>query len=263
MTIDALMYQLAIMTNLRIKNRNIKILRGTLPNNPNIKRRLIESGFLSYVKTDSIINVDKSTSTTEILTGENVDGECIGKVIDFINRIFTTTKRNTKFLYTFLSELMTNTRDHAYDKENEEEGTFTNKWYIYAEANNENNKICITFLDTGLGIPNTVRRKNTEKVLEMISIEKADSSYIISALKGEFRTKTNQHNRGKGMPLINECAINKSIDNLTIISSNGMIKIDVASDDIYIIEKINNKLQGTLYYFEIDKDTIGGINNDL
>lgn len=253
MTIDALMYQLAIMTNLRAKSRNIKILRGTMPQKPEIKKMLLESGFLSYLKTQNIIELDKSTSTTEILTGDNVDGQCISKIIDFINNYFKTTLKNTKYLYTFLTELMTNTKDHAYDNE---EMSFTNKWYIYAVANDKDEKVSVTFIDTGYGLPNTVRKKRTEIIQDMIKKGKLDKDYILSALKGEFRTSTNKKHRGEGMPYIHKCVEDQKIKNLIIISSYGMIKTSNNELSINNAYSLANQLQGTLYYFEIDRECI-------
>lgn len=256
LTIDAIMYQLAIMTNLRAKTRNIKIVRGTMPKKEDIKKMLIESGFLSYVKTPEAIAPKQSTKTTEIMTGEIVDGESIGKIIDFVNNYFKNTTQNTKFLYTLLSELMTNTKDHAYDQE--EENEFTNRWYLYADVEEENDKIKITFLDTGYGIPNTVRKKLEEKIKDAIFKEKTDAEYIYSALKGEFRTATKQKHRGEGLPFINECVEKGRIKNLKIISSYGMINVLDNKINIENIKYLKNSLPGTLYYWEMDRECMRG-----
>lgn len=256
LTIDAIMYQLAIMTNLRAKTRNIKILRGTMPKREEIKKTLIESGFLSYVKTPDVIVPKQSSKTTEILTGEIVDGESVGKIIDFVNNYFKNTTQNSKFLYTLLSELMTNTKDHAYDKDDENQ--FTNRWYLYADVDETNEKIKITFLDTGYGIPNTVRKKIDERIKEMMSKEKTDAEYIYSALKGEFRTATKQKHRGEGLPFINECVENERIKNLKIISSYGMINVKDNKINIDSIKYLKNSLPGTLYYWEMDRECMRG-----
>ena len=256
LTIDALMYQLAIMTNLRAKKRNIRLLRGTMPQKKDIRKILMESGFLSYVKTQEAIIPKQSTTTTEILTGEMVDGESVGKIVDFVNNYFEKTIKDTKFLYTLLSELMTNTKDHAYSQD--EENQFINRWYLYADVDEENDIIKITFLDTGYGIPNTVRKKINEKIKELISVEKADADYIYSALKGEFRTATNQKHRGEGLPFINECVENRKIKNLKILSSYGMINVleNIINKDS--ISYLENSLPGTLYYWEMDRECLKG-----
>ena len=83
----------------------------------------------------------------------------------------------TQELYDVFVELMNNTVQHAYDKS---EILSERNWYLYANANKE--KIKIVFLDTGLGIAETVHRDWGEYFRD---IERKDDGYYVeSALKG-------------------------------------------------------------------------------
>lgn len=247
-TIDSLMYLLAIVISLKNVKGNVNEFRGNLPKNENAKKIFKESGFLNFVQNNIDISNITNKDRLQILTGKDVDGEIIKKLIKFVEEHFGVTRVSTKFLYHMLIELMTNTNNHAYEND-----YMKNKWYLYAFVNENNDKITITFLDTGTGIPYTVSKKWDDKFKEMF-YNKGESYYIASAMDGEFRTQTQLKHRGKGLPDIYAHLINKEIVNLKIISGKGKLDFSNAIKLYDACINLKSNLQGTVYYFELEKE---------
>lgn len=85
-------------------------------------------------------------------------------------------------------------------------------------------------MDTGLGIPKTIRKNWAEKMTELLKklplMKSKDSTLLRSVLNGDFRTQTKEKYRGKGIPEIQSYSTNKYITNLTIVSNTGYVSID-------------------------------------
>ena len=137
---------------------------------------------------------------------------------------------------------MTNTTQHAYNTR----FNSLNSWYLYAESLQD--KVRFVFLDTGLGIPTTVKKNFFEKILPLSK----DCELIKSALKGDYRTQTKQKNRGKGLPQISECFSLGILENVSIYSGCGCCKLTDKNGDYDLIE-YKNKIFGTLFSWEISR----------
>jgi hypothetical protein len=155
----------------------------------------------------------------------------------------------TDELYEIIIELMTNTVQHAY---NDKEILTVNQWYIYVGVNED--ILQFVFLDTGEGIPQTVNKKAIEKFGDLFNVNRNDSYYIISALNGEWRSMTEEKYRGKGLPFVLGYSKRDEVCNYTIISGKAVVKIGKEGDVTYT--DLNNRIFGTLYYWEIRKDLI-------
>lgn len=245
-TADAVMYIIAFINNFkRLKILNIHIA-GNLPQNDSAKLFLEDVGFYNYVSGLKSTHSPNNKERIQISHGQNSDGELAGKICDFVNDIMG--KKDlliTKRLYPMIIELMTNTKQHAYNKNNKSSIMECN-WYIFSEKLDD----CIkfVFLDTGVGIPSTLWYNYREKLSKLFSGHQSDAAFISSALQGEFRTETKKSNRGKGLPGIYQDSINGKIRNMSIISGRGKCTI---LDDGEIKETIlSNSFKGTLFCWE-------------
>lgn len=140
-----------------------------------------------------------------------------------------------------LTELTTNTMQHAYDGNN----IFDYSWYIFVE--NVDDRIKITFMDNGIGILKSINKRFRDKLKYGYVRKNKQYEYIISALKGECRSNTKLSNRGKGLPEVYEPSLTDKITNLTIISDIAYYNKENSRD-------LNEKLKyGTIFYWEIEK----------
>lgn len=244
LTIDSLMYLLAIIRNFKDVFSGIREIKGNLPEDTTARKVFIDSGFLDYVNTVIKTSIEtEKVNKLKISTGNNVNVDEASNLIEFVKNYFNCSNIETKFLYKMIIELMTNTHNHAYNSKN----SFIKAWYLFASVNHNKGCIEITFVDTGDGIPVTVAKKMIEKIFT-----KKDNEYIISALNGDFRTQTHEKNRGKGLPDIYEHFCNRQINNLKIISCKGKVELNEYNK---VVEnagtELENNLRGTIFYWEV------------
>lgn len=245
---DALMYLLTVIRNTRGKKSLPINWIGNFPENEEIKEFLQVSGYLDYMNTDKK-NLKKTNEKIQIRTGTtyvyaNDKIDIRKEVVDFTVEKLNKDKRELQFLFNILTEVITNI-EHAYNVKNEL--MFEPSWYIMVE--NDKNKIKYTFMDNGLGIPTTVRKKTVEEVLKALNLDK-EYKYIKTALDGSYkRTQTGKTERSTGLPDVYEKLKNKKISNLIIISNYAYYCENRSKD-------LNEDLTGTIICWEIEKEII-------
>lgn len=249
LSIDALMYLLAIVNNLSENFKNRFSFSGNAPADANIRKLFSESGFYSFVNYQGTEPLTKNSDTVQIVSGNNSDTELAKRMSDFVSEKAGIPKKACHFLYIMMIELMSNTHKHAY---NDNEVLYP-RWYCFGEYKKNENTISFTFMDTGEGIPATVRKNFAEK-LDFLKI-KGENRYVISALNGDFRTATNQCYRGKGLPKIREFCSDEKIQNMRIITNKADVTVN---QNGYESSVLSVPLQGTLYYWQINIADIRG-----
>lgn len=243
---DALMYLLTVIKNTRGKKSLPINWIGNFPDNDEIKEFLQVSGYLDYMKTDKK-NLKKTNEKVQIRTGKtyvyNDDNIDIRKeVVDFTIEKLKKDKKEIQFLFNILTEVITNI-EHAYNVK--QELIFDPSWYIMVE--NDQDKIKYTFMDNGVGIPTTVKKKTIEEVLKLLSIDR-EYKYIKTALDGSYkRTQTGKTERSTGLPDVYEKLKNKKINNLIIISNYAYYCEENPRD-------MQENLTGTIICWEIEKE---------
>ena len=246
-TVDALMFLLAIIQNIK-KNGNIYSFSGNLPRDINTRRIVQTSGFLKFLQKSNVKTIFNS-NTIAIRTGNNADPKLAGDICDLISNSEGNKLKNTKFLYTILGEMMSNANEHAYENGNKK----AQKWLLFVEK--INNIYRFIFLDTGLGIIKTIYKNWKERIFG-----KNQKELLVSAFNGEFRTQTEERNRGKGLPRIKKAVRDESVSKIDVITNRVIYKL--SKEDINDeLSEIDCNLDGTLYYWEIINEE--NINDNL
>ena len=247
LTIDALMYLLAIINNMRnIFKRKVSIM-GNSPLDSEINRLFKESGFFNYVKTNSVVPISKNSDKIQIISVKNSDTRIARQISDFVSLKLGLSRSECSFIYIMMIELMSNTFKHAYNGK----GLFSNRWYCFCKYDRTEQRVAFTFMDVGAGIPTTVRKNFIEK-LDILKL-KGEHQYVISALEGKFRTNTELKYRGKGLPKIHETCKSRKIINMRIVTNRA----DVKDDGVNIKgSELSTSLCGTLYYCELRKGVL-------
>lgn len=244
---DALMYLLTIIKNTR--GRKILPINwvGTFPKDNNMKQFLKNSGYLNYMKTAEE-NLIHTNNHIQIQTGYGYEyqegNEMVDirqKIIDFSCEKMNKNKTQLNYLMTMLTEMITNIKDHAYDTTN----IFEPSWYIFVE--NNPCELIYTFMDNGLGIPTTIKKKIIELLKSSFSLDK-EYKYIEAGVSGlEKRSQTGKTERGNGLPSIYEQYRNNKVDRLVIISNKAYFETENSRD-------LKNELHGTIFYWKIKKE---------
>lgn len=240
LTTDALMYLLAIVSNLNDKFKGKYSFSGNTPVNKDVRKKLAESGFYNFVNYHGSDPITTNKDNLQIVAGSICDTSLAKRISDFAAEKAEVSFLKCKFLYNMMIELMSNSQKHAYN-----DSLLLPHWYCYAEY--EDDSIYFTFMDTGAGIPSTVKKKFIEN-LDLFNF-KEEYKYVTSALDGEERTATSMPHRGKGMPKIREFCSQGKIEHVKIITSKANVSV-LKSE--YESKEMNSSLIGTLYYWKIN-----------
>ena len=244
LSIDTIMYFLAILKRLKITGISYRC-SGSLPKNEESKHLLKESGFLNYVKSrDRRADLTLGSNVVQIICGQYVEGKTAKRICKFVISKLNLTRLDTFNLYDMIMELMSNTREHAYISG----PRFITDWYIFVYYVPEKEAVRFIFLDTGVGIPSTIRKRRLEPTKTALGLN-SHTNYIKSALAGTetyIRSRTGESYRGNGLPTINSFSQQSYIKDLTIISNRGYFP-EMEQGDLDL------GLEGTLFYWEISK----------
>jgi len=250
LSIDTIMYFLAILKKLKVTGLNYSC-SGSLPKNEECKHLLRASGFLNYVKSkDRRADLTHESNIVRIISGQNSDGETASKICSFVISKLNLTRLETFDLYIIIMELMSNTRLHAYINSSK----FITDWYVFVYYLPEKKSVRFIFMDTGSGIPSTIRKRLLEPTKTLIGLN-THTNYIKSAMKGTYlRSRTGESYRGTGLPTINSLSQESYIKDLTIISNRGYYTETRRGDgDKWGDDDLNFGLDGTLFYWEMCK----------
>lgn len=240
-TIDALMYIIAIVYNIKTNAKMRYEFRGNLPKNREARRVFTDSGYLKFFESARIELTDR-TDNIQIRTGKKNEPLIAKEICAFTKSIFGH-NYDTIFIYNIMIELMGNTFSHAYV----ENHLLSPRWYFYAEADSNATTIEFTFIDVGEGIPTTMNKRLFENHI------KSDGELIMSALKGGNRSSTKLVNRGLGLPyLLKECEDNK-FDKFSVLSGFGHCFWDNESGSMQMCST-RNKVLGTVFTWKIVKE---------
>lgn len=250
-TIDTLLYLLAILDRYEARRVDHHV-EGNVPKHQEAYKSFQESGFINYVSRQTPSN--NNPAVQQIIAGDTVDQEIAKQLCNLVMNSFGWSRQQTRFLFEIIIEMMTNTIQHAYAKKHGKKPNKTTKhkkkeptkWYLYAEYNPKDACVSFCFLDTGQGIPKTLRRTTQERINTIFAIKPKDSQLIMSALKGDFRTQTGLSYRGKGLPRIYSFSENHSISNLLVLSNQGLVSGGNATN-------IQTSVKGTLYTWRVVK----------
>lgn len=249
LSIDALMYLLAIVTNLKKSFKNNFEFSGSVPENTDVKRLLNESGFFNYVRYQGTDNIIKNNNNVQIISGNHSEPIVAKRIIDFVTKKALISKRKCSFLYDTIIELMANSQKHAYN-ENE---LLVHCWYCFVKYD-QVDTISFIFMDTGAGIPATIRKDFIERI-KLLNLNK-DASFVESVLNGDFRTATKQTYRGKGLPQIRKYCKQNKIQNLRIITNYADVQV---TNNDYISTNLSQPIIGTVYCWDISIANLKGV----
>ena len=245
LTVDALMYLLAIIKNLDPTHKYVRKYSGGMPSNEEAKELFVNSGFLRYVRS-KIKRLEHKSNCVQIATNSVVKRTVAKNIVEFIRKNDSNVDQSTtSAIYEMIIELETNTHDHASKMSDNDIEKLD--WLAYAE--DAGDFFRFTFLDTGIGICRTIKRN----WFEGLDKKRSDPTYLMDALKGELPSSTKMKNRGNGLPTILGYAVSGLIERFTIITNQAYCYYNPESNDI-VSRPINKSIWGTVYYWELSKN---------
>lgn len=239
-TTDVILYIIAIIRNIKISRLKQYSYSGNLPKNNEAAKVYNESGLDKYVQSKRQ-ELPANNAKMQIASAKRTDGQLAAQICQFIMEKFDVDRKAIQYIYKTIIEMMSNTVYHAYNNTKEE--IMYPCWYMYAEYTGE--IVRLIFLDTGMGIASTVRKK-----FPFEQHIKKDSELIESAFLGDFRTETQKDHRGLGLPALKEYTEKKKFKNFMVLSGNGGYKCEENGE--FMKFDFENKIYGTIYVVDIN-----------
>lgn len=250
-TVDAILYLIAIIKDTKFNKVHKYSFSGNFPKDKVAKQFYVECGFLSYVHANNNQTCPKRNDKIQIRFGNTVDTFVVKDIYEFVKKYCKINFTDMLKFYPVIVELMSNTRQHAYKDLGESK--IPRFWYVFLEY--IDNEIRFVFLDTGVGIPSTVYKTLREKAVDVFLGKllgtSSDAEYVQSTLDGTFRTETEKHNRGQGLPQISDCFKSGLFEDVFILSGKGSCTLKKNNPGEFAKKNFNNKIFGTLFSWKI------------
>ncbi len=228
---------------------------GTLPENKQAKKKLINSGFFSNLfkhhdENDYYEISPENGGNICTHAQKKVDSELGDRLIQQASKFIWGNEKRCPGVQRTLIELMQNTNNHA-----DAEKLGEKHWWLSVSFDEVNHSVSFAFVDFGVGIFENLKnptQKNmlknlTEKLSELFHFN--DNAELLSMiLSGQLhKTVTGKKYRGKGLPGVAQACERKQIRNLRFITN------DVSADvNKGLFELLEMPFHGTFVYWELD-----------
>ncbi len=194
--------------------------------NDSIKTQLVQLGFFELFGMPApAIEIEKSTiKSLKYIRGASGDDD--GKLVQFKENLQSMldvdlSRQKWTFLYSGLSEAMTNALQHAY------ENTEEKPWFMTGGFDTTTRELKIVFYDHGIGIPKSLPKTHgMGKVLKFIAkfSPNYDDASAIRAAVEMGKTRTGQESRGKGLSDMLKFIKKRKSGYMSIMSLKGLYK---------------------------------------
>ena len=160
------------------------------------------------------------------------------------------------FLHSGLSEAIVNVSHHAYPKKCGY-AEMNKNWYLTASFNTSKKELKVVFYDQGIGIPKSLPASDLwEKALEFLSIfpiaERKKDEVLLKAAVELDRTRTEESDRGKGLPDLMEFIRQRGDGYISILSLKGLFKLEIKNGvELIKCEHFEHPVTGTLIIWSV------------
>jgi hypothetical protein len=215
---------------------------GTMPKDDGCKAFIAESGFLEHMR-DLKGNKIATKEHQSMMVNRGFDktsNSMVGSEIRKVVKHLTGEENTYRPIFSMVQEMCANSIEHANEK---------NKNWLFSVYYKDEKNVCFTMTDIGHGILETLRKKATQIVSDIL---KSDVEVLDRAFDKKYASVTNDINRNKGLPKIKKTIINNYVSNLIVITNN--VFLDFSNENNSKI--LNKKFDGTFYYWELNKNCI-------
>jgi hypothetical protein len=215
-------------------------IQGNLPRDQPAQDILVSSGFFEHFRP---VQPLPKVSRGQILQekSKKVQPDIARDLIHFGIKSLTGMPKRCNAAYRILIESMLNTHNHAAKYEAKRE-----TWWATVYADSARNRVCFTFVDTGVGIFKSVRLSTLRTLYRFLGI-RSDAYILREMLLGKVESSTGISYRGKGLPAVYRLSQLGKIQRLTIIANDVYANVSAGQ---YRILRI--AFRGTLLYWEIE-----------
>lgn len=224
------------------------ILRSFLPDNPQCKNYMIESGYLNNLYDDNGKPFPKAQKS-ELMFFEKGCGrlsdEESRKISLLIKKIvghLTGVEKYCQPLRTIILEICGNSIEWS--------GTDNKQWLLGVKYRDD--RVIFTVTDVGKGILESLYRRFTKRFFEFF---KSNDEILKGAFDKKYGSTTKEDNRNKGLPAVKANFKQGTINNLKVLTNNVILHFDndALSKEF---EKGAPRFKGTFYQWEMTNDCL-------
>lgn len=215
-----------------------------LPTNIACKKMFFESGFSDHMRDLQGKKINYSRTNKNLMINRGFDktsNETIGLAIKNSVKHLTGKEESFRPLYSIAQEMCANSIEHANEH---------HKNWLFSVWYKDENNVCFTMTDIGSGILRTLKRKFSQTINDLLL--KDNIKILNRAFEKKYSSITKDINRNKGLPKIKSISDKKYINNLVVITNNVLIDFSNKINS----RVLNKKFNGTLYYWELNKNCI-------
>lgn len=230
LTPDAILYLLVLIE--AAKHRNV-LFKGSAPKDHRAYSIFVSSGFYDFVKSDlKSFQVPINSNILKIRNGKDVDGKEAENIQNYLRKhVHNISNEKLKAIYSILIECMSNTNEYAG------ETMGAKYWWTMALHDRASDKVLFAFVDNGVGIPTTVRKKLFDK--------SSDAELLKKAVQGSYQMSgSKKKTRNKGLPQIRKYNEDGFIQHLVLVSNTGYYSVEKD------IKNLDNRFTGTMIAWE-------------
>ena len=207
---------IVVLLSILVKFKAHKILfNGNYPKNKKARNNLIKSGFFEYLFNEDEIQLkDEYSFEKDIRTHANkkVAQDLSDKIIKRASKFIWQEERSCTGVQRVFIELMQNSFNHASSTKQGEHHWWTTVYYA-----EQSKKVCFAFIDYGIGILESLTRKETSHkffgIIQKIQKKfnsKSNADMLKHLLDGDMHRTVKEYYRGKGLPgIFDACKNNK------------------------------------------------------
>ena len=256
---------LALASEVDCWNQDVagKLRADTESWHPDIQRLLARMGYfelLGLPRPPEPIKEGNTIFTQFYRGGSEISdrGELAKKLREDIEAIVGRKMQNYTLLFAGLTEAITNVGQHAYyDSKKKPYGD--KPWWLSDSWNKKTRRLCVTFYDHGVGIPETLPKNPLFKKIIDWNIENNDSRKIAAAMRAK-RMRTMRPERGYGLQDLVHFAKAFADGQLRIYSKRGKFQMawkggnlngESSEDLTESKEEFKNSIGGTLIEWSV------------
>ncbi|WP_338570655.1 hypothetical protein VRB37_16870 [Erwinia billingiae] len=222
----------------------------------NILSQFDELGFFDLFKNKDSFELESEKEESAIkfvryMKGHMEDDEKTLLLKSEVKRIVGEDLGQWTFLYSGLSEAITNVVHHAYPSGYGYDSD-DKKWYLTASYDSEKKVIKVVFYDQGITIPGSLPSSTKkEKILDYLTVfpigDRKRDELILKAAVEIQRSSTGEADRGKGLQDLLEFIKQRGKGYLSIMSGKGLYKYSEANHKVDVkTESFKLAVCGTL-----------------
>ncbi|QNN46529.1 hypothetical protein H9L17_15430 [Thermomonas brevis] len=221
------------------------VITGTHPREHAVTELLSEIGFYEAlsIKEPVLPKAYQSRTYVQVERRNKTLPKVVDSLLECFAKVFEFDDADRKRLHVALIECMDNVFEHAYDPKSHLPHLYK-EWWLIGYADHQQSAIGFAFYDQGAGIPATIRKKKSERVLQKL-VGWSDGQWIDRAVRRPI-SRHNSKRRGHGLDKLKRFLDSLGVEgSLRVIANKGDVEFSTSGGNAKV-DTIEGGLNGSL-----------------